>query len=80
VRAREVTPRLKGAAFGEASADDSGLLTAHWRMGDGAMLRLIANLSANEIAGTPAQDGTPIWGGDSVERLPAWSVFWRIGG
>jgi maltooligosyltrehalose trehalohydrolase len=80
VRAREVTPRLKGTTFGQAHADINGLLTAHWRMGDGAMLRLIANLSANEIAGTPAQDGTPIWGGDSVERLPAWSVFWRIGG
>ena len=33
-------PRLAGAAFGEAQAADNGLLTASWRMGDGATLRL----------------------------------------
>ena len=56
-----------------------GLLTAHWRMGDGATLRLTANLSANEIADAPAQAGTTIWGGDSGKRLPPWAVLWRIG-
>ena len=29
---------------------DNGLLTAHWRMGDGTELRLTANLSDHEIA------------------------------
>jgi maltooligosyltrehalose trehalohydrolase len=79
VRAREIVPRLKGTAFGEAHAGDSGLLTAHWRMGDGATLRLMANLSANEIADAPAPNGTAIWGGASGKRLPPWSVLWRIG-
>jgi maltooligosyltrehalose trehalohydrolase len=78
-RAREIAPRLKGASFGEARATENGLLTAHWRMGDGATLRLIANLSANEIADAPTQAGTTIWGGDSGKRLPPWSVSWRIG-
>ena len=78
-RAREITPRLNGAAFGEASASEDGLLTAHWRMGDGATLRLIANLSASEIADAPAQGGTAVWGGNSDSRLPPWSVLWRIG-
>jgi hypothetical protein len=79
VRAREIVPRLKGATFGEADADTNSLLTARWRMGDGATLRLMANLSANEIANAPAPTGTAIWGGDAGSRLPPWSVFWRIG-
>jgi maltooligosyltrehalose trehalohydrolase len=78
-RAREIVPRLRGAAFGEAHAGDNGLLSAHWRMGDGTTLRLMANLSANEITGAPAQAGTAIWGGDPGGKLPPWSVFWRIG-
>ena len=40
IRQREIVPRLAGAAFGDAHAADNGLLTAHWRMGDGATLRL----------------------------------------
>ena len=45
IRRREIVPRLAGAAFGDAHAADDGLLTAHWRMGDGATLQLVANLS-----------------------------------
>ncbi len=48
-------------------------------MGDGATLRLMANLSANEIADAPSQAGKAIWGGEPGNRLPPWSVFWRIG-
>jgi maltooligosyltrehalose trehalohydrolase len=80
VRWRNIVPRLREARFGEARADDSGLLTARWRMGDSATLELIANLSPNEIARpeTP-REGTPIWGGEPGDHLPPWSVFWRIG-
>jgi maltooligosyltrehalose trehalohydrolase len=81
IRAHEIVPRLAGARFGEANAADNGLLTADWRMGDGDMLRLTANLSPNEIANASAQPkGTPIWGGEPGDRLPPWSVFWRVGG
>ena len=62
----EIVPRLAGAAFGDAQAADDGLLTASWRMGDGATLRLLANLSTNALArqnGEPI--GTPIWGGEA---------------
>src|ERR1700759_4972932 len=79
VRAREIAPRLKGATFGGADAAGTGLLSAHWHMGDGAMLRLTANLSANEIAEAPAQAGSTIWGSEPGDRLPPWSVVWRIG-
>jgi malto-oligosyltrehalose trehalohydrolase len=79
IRRREIVPRLAGATFGEAQAGESGLLTASWRMGDGATLRLLANLSASEIAGEPsAMPGTPLWGGEASRPVPAWSVFWRL--
>ncbi|MGA7806549.1 malto-oligosyltrehalose trehalohydrolase [Bradyrhizobium sp.] len=81
IRKREITPRLAGAAFGEAEAAANGLLAADWRLGDGTPLRLLANLSAREIACRPAAArGTAIWGGEPGEHLPPWSVFWRIGG
>jgi maltooligosyltrehalose trehalohydrolase len=79
IRRREIVPRLAGAAFGEAHATDDGLLTAHWRMGDGARLLLLANLSASSgacKASKPA--GTAIWGGEAGETIPPWSAFWRI--
>ena len=33
IRRREIVPRLAGARFGEASAEDNGLLTAKWKHG-----------------------------------------------
>jgi maltooligosyltrehalose trehalohydrolase len=81
IRRREIVPRLAGATFGDAHAADHGLLTAHWRMGDEATLRLVANLSNNEIATKQgAASGTPVWGGEAGDVMPPWSVFWRIGG
>ena len=80
IRQREIVPRLAGAAFGEAKAADDGLLTAHWRMGDGATLSLLANLSDRDIANaSDAFKGTLIWGSELGERVPPWSVHWRIG-
>ncbi|MGY4306648.1 maltooligosyltrehalose trehalohydrolase [Bradyrhizobium sp. USDA 4369] len=81
VRHREVAPLLPGATFGTADVTDESRLTAHWTMGDGSRLRLLANVSDKEIAG-PSNDvsGTPIWGGTPGDRLPPWSVFWSIGG
>jgi maltooligosyltrehalose trehalohydrolase len=81
VRQREIAPRLANAAFGEAQAQDQGLLTAKWRMGDGLRLHLLANLSSTEINRPVAKSqGLPIWGDDPDDRLPPWSVFWRLGG
>jgi maltooligosyltrehalose trehalohydrolase len=79
IRRREIASRSAGAVFGEAHANDDGLLTASWRMGDDTTLRLTANLSPNEIASTSSHtNGTPIWGREAAGRLPPWSVFWRI--
>jgi maltooligosyltrehalose trehalohydrolase len=79
VREREIVPRLANAAFGEAHAADNGLLTASWRLGDGARLTLTANLSNREIPGKPREtEGISIWGNASGEIMKPWSVFWRI--
>ncbi|SHG11011.1 malto-oligosyltrehalose trehalohydrolase [Bradyrhizobium erythrophlei] len=79
IRRREIVPRLAGAAFGEAQAGDSGLLTAHWRMGDGTTLQLTANLSDAEIASPVDKPGTQIWGGGTGRTMPPWSVRWHLG-
>jgi maltooligosyltrehalose trehalohydrolase len=78
IRKRMIVPRLAGAAFGEAYAADNGLLTASWHMGDGATLRLTANLSADEIAHQLDHTGIAIWGAAAGTPLPPWSVFWRL--
>ena len=80
VRRQEIVPRLAAAAFGEARAAPTRLLTANWRMGDGATLRLLANLSDHAISharGVPA--GTLIWGSELGDSVPPWTVLWRIG-
>jgi maltooligosyltrehalose trehalohydrolase len=79
VRRQEIVPRLANAAFGEASAADDGMLKASWRLGDGARLRLTANLSNREIAGKPVETGgTTIWGGAPGKVMTPWSVFWHL--
>jgi 1,4-alpha-glucan branching enzyme len=80
IRHRQIIPRLAGARFGDASAPENGLLCAHWRLGDGSELRLLANLSGRDIPGTKPQDvGTKIWGSDLSGVIPPWAVYWHIG-
>jgi malto-oligosyltrehalose trehalohydrolase len=80
IRRREIVPRLAGARFGDASAGDNGLLSATWRMGDGAALQLLANLSNKDIAHkTHELSGIKIWGGDAGDSIAPWSVFWHLG-
>ena len=80
VRRQKIIPRLTNAAFGEASVDDNRLLTAHWRMGDGATLRLLANLSEQAIHHAPHQTaGTLIWGRELGDSVPPWTALWRLG-
>ena len=79
VRRQAIVPRLANAAFGEAHAADNGMLTASWRLGDGARLELTANLSNRELTGQPVETrGIPIWGGAPREVMTPWSVFWRV--
>jgi maltooligosyltrehalose trehalohydrolase len=80
IRRSKIVPRLAGASFGEARTNDNGLLTAHWPMGDGSTLSLIANLSDRDLSHEYRETkGTQIWGTELNQSLPPWSVFWRIG-
>jgi maltooligosyltrehalose trehalohydrolase len=79
IRAREIVPRLAGARFGDACAADNGLLTANWRLGDGATLKLTANLSNAVIAHQAIETtGTSIWGDEPGEVVRPLSVRWRL--
>ena len=80
--ARDRRRGWRARAFGEAHAADNGLLTANWRMGDGATLRLLANLSDQRDCRARADDdAAPRSGAASAgDAMPPWSVFWRIGG
>ncbi|MEH2482897.1 maltooligosyltrehalose trehalohydrolase [Nitrobacteraceae bacterium AZCC 2146] len=81
LRKQHIMPRLAGARFGAAKAADNSILTAHWRMGDGATLHLLANLSDRAIAGEHQPwPGTRLWGSDISDVVVPWSVHWRIGG
>jgi maltooligosyltrehalose trehalohydrolase len=78
IRRHHIVPRLAGARFGEAHADDNGLLNASWYLGDGARLSLIANLSDQPVPGQPGENhGTRIWG-EATNTLASWSVIWRL--
>ena len=80
LRRREIIPRLAGAGFGKAHAADHGLLTASWRMGDGASLQLEANLSNAAIGRKPDEaSGRKIWGSKAGESIAPWSVVWHLG-
>ena len=79
VRRQQIVPRLAGAGFGEASAQDNGLLSANWKMGDGTTLHLTANLSDLRIPQRVETIGKRIWGSVPSDDLAPWSVFWHIG-
>jgi maltooligosyltrehalose trehalohydrolase len=80
IRRRAIVPGLAEVRFDEASAEDSGLLTASWRMGDVAVLQLLANLSDREIADNKRRAiGTKIWGDDLSDVISPWAVYWHIG-
>jgi maltooligosyltrehalose trehalohydrolase len=79
IRRREIMPRLAGASFAGAQAAENGRLTAQWRMDDGQLLSLVANLSDREITDPSQTGGTLIWGSALSPSMPAWSVRWHIG-
>jgi maltooligosyltrehalose trehalohydrolase len=78
VRRRHIVPRLDGARFGEARADDNRLLRANWRLGGDARLSLTANLSDGALSdASGSAPGTIIWGEPDATMKP-WSVLWHL--
>jgi maltooligosyltrehalose trehalohydrolase len=86
VRAREITPRLRGAAPGTRLAPlEDGLLAVRWQLGDGCGLHLTANL--HDLARTRVNlpHGQLLYAttdhlGDALtgSSLPAWAVVWTL--
>ncbi len=86
LRRDEIVPRLRGMQgnAGDYALPSPQVLSAHWRMGDGSRLALLANLG-----GAPAQaappPGAPIYRSEHLAeadlaagRLPPWSVAWTL--
>jgi malto-oligosyltrehalose trehalohydrolase len=90
LRRREIVPRLAGMKGGEAGYEvlNERGLRAYWRLGDGALLTLTANLGDDPIdlardAGAPGESLLHLEpGGAEIEmaegRLPPWSVRWSL--
>ena len=79
-RREQIAPHLTSVRFG-AAAFDRSILTAHWGLGDGSRLNLLANLSdQDQPRPQAASEGErAIWGGAPPALLPPQSVYWSIG-
>jgi maltooligosyltrehalose trehalohydrolase len=85
LRAREIVPRLRNLRGGKAGFDLIGAraLRAHWWLGDGALLTLVANFGDTPVSGGPAPAGdllyaVPEFTGAFDGHCPAWSVVWFL--
>jgi glycogen operon protein len=88
IRRREIVPRLAGMPAEQAgyTALGSRGLSAHWTLGDGARLALIANLGAVGLENVKAPAGEILYAADAAvaERLreegtlPPWSTLWFL--
>jgi malto-oligosyltrehalose trehalohydrolase len=86
LRAREIVPRLRGVSCG-ACADtlDDGVLRVQWRLGDGSLLHLTANLDDTARTRADLPVGRLLYAtserlGDALtgSALPAWAVVWTL--
>jgi len=68
--------QMKGGA--DAHIEDD-VLMAQWRAGE-KRLQVLANLSGTAKPRPALGWGTPIWGDQPPQDLPAWSVFAAVGG
>ncbi|MCX7080933.1 MAG: malto-oligosyltrehalose trehalohydrolase [Pseudomonas sp.] len=59
IRHREITPRLPGAQALGAEVLAEGAVCARWRLGDGSLLRIDLNLSAQPVVHSPQGPAYP---------------------
>ena len=85
LRAREIVPRLRNLRAGLAGFEviGEGALCAHWRLGDGTRLTLIANLNDAPAFCREAPAGkllyaVPGFSGAYDGHCVAWSVVWFL--
>jgi hypothetical protein len=59
-------------------------LRVRWRLGDGSMLTLLANLGPWPLDGVERPSGRLLYASDGVaddvRELPGWSVVWYLAG
>jgi malto-oligosyltrehalose trehalohydrolase len=87
LRRREIVPRLAGIRGAQARFEllSERALAVHWRLGDGAELGLLANLSADPIEvpvppAAPLLFATPPDAAETLRRgqLPPWTAIWSL--
>jgi maltooligosyltrehalose trehalohydrolase len=85
VRRRDIVPLIPQLVSGRCAAvSKAGNLTVEWTLREGAVLRLIANLSGGPVPAGPASPARllfsthPQAGISRREELPAWSVTWHL--
>jgi maltooligosyltrehalose trehalohydrolase len=88
-RRREIAPRLGGMSNPAATVEEMGErhFSVRWRLGDGSMLALDANLSGDAVSGIPARrrNGRLLHESEpglaaslAAGTMPPWSVLWTI--
>jgi malto-oligosyltrehalose trehalohydrolase len=82
VRKRHIVPLLPALAqAGEFSIVDDGAVIVRWRAASGALLTLMANLSARSTRGFPAEHGSLLWQEgrtDAAGTFSPWSLRWTL--
>jgi maltooligosyltrehalose trehalohydrolase len=86
IRRREIMPRLAAIGGHAGSYERLGArgLRVRWRLADGSMLAVVANLGAGALAAQPPP-GQILWPPNAAERrrlaagsLPGWGVVWGL--
>jgi maltooligosyltrehalose trehalohydrolase len=81
IRRREIIPRLKNISGNSGSYQilGEGAVSVQWKMGDGASLRLVANLRDQPLINIEP-NGRQLWpiGTDSDDSLGPWGVIWTV--
>jgi malto-oligosyltrehalose trehalohydrolase len=79
VRREHVVPLAQQMTAGADARIENGVLIAEWAAGE-RRLQLVANLSDAAKPRPTITWGTPFWGGELPDALPAWSAYAAIGG
>lgn len=86
LRRQWITPRLAGMGNGDPQVSllSARALAIHWRLGDGSLLSLHANLGETAV-NAPVVSGTKLFATRNFDarnldagRLPAWSAIWHL--
>jgi malto-oligosyltrehalose trehalohydrolase len=82
IRARHIVPLLPQLRHGgQYTIVDSGAVVIRWQSERGALLTLLANLSAHSSSGFPDVPGHLLWEEGRIEAdgtYPAWTVRWML--